>query len=177
MFYDSSKPVAFIPRLDCVTVYPLLTSGNLIFLMNSSISNSLKWLFYLMHFPYSSWTQGVSLGIRGDGPVDGCPVTRTKFPLVRASVRPCRDNRCWGGSHLIVTPLYGEGETDFYSIWMPNDGSRNWPCSHSPSSLGAGQEASLTIGKGRTASAFSKPLSVYLTVKKHKEACWALVPH
>lgn len=97
------------------------------------------------------------------------PSASQRAPLQRQSVL--------GGSHLIVTPLYGEGETDFYSIWMPNDGSRNWPCSHSPSSLGAGQEASLTIGKGRTASAFSKPLSVYLTVKKHKEARWALVPH
>lgn len=71
--------------LKCI---PCWLKGIWFFLMNSSISNSLKWLFYLMHFPYSSWTRRASLGDEGRwSPGEGCPVSRSvnvsMWPLER----------------------------------------------------------------------------------------------
>ena len=56
------------PGYTPVLCIPCWLQGIWFFLMNSSISNSLKWLFYLMHSPYSSWTEGASQGLRRGGP-------------------------------------------------------------------------------------------------------------
>lgn len=175
MFYDSSKQVAFIPRLYSVTVYPLLTSGNLIFLMNSSISNPLKWLFYLMHFPYSSWTKGERQGMKGDGPVDGHAVAHTKCTKCVPACVSWWDS---GGLRSIVTPLHRAWE-QFYSGWLLRNGSCNWPRTHTHSPVIRGRpRGRLNNRCGAHCQCFSlflwAPIWQWKGIRRHVRLWWRI---
>lgn len=78
------------PGYTLVLCIPCWLQGIRFFLMNSSISNSLKWLFYLMHFPYSSWSKP---GDEGRWPpVDGRPVAHIKCSKRVPACVPRRDS-------------------------------------------------------------------------------------
>lgn len=143
--------------------------------MNSSISNSLKWLFYLMHFPYSSWTKGASQGMKGRWPhwwTSSCSTHK----VLRVCVCMCPSERLGRAPVDCGSLLHRGWEREFYSVWLLKDGSCNWPSTRSLSSLEAGRGGGLNSRCGAQCQCFF-PLSLgfYLAVKKHTEAYWALV--